>query len=62
MSRDEFYKQFQGRMLLFLTEAWAVRKESTTSLGLYMDLHAQRLKLLLKEMYDAAHEPQGEKK
>lgn len=53
MTRDEFYRKFQGRMLLFMAEAWAVRKEKADSLGLVMDQHAHSLKELMREMYDA---------
>lgn len=56
MTRDDFYKRFQGRMLLFLADAWAARKGSPADLGLLMDDHARQLKGLLREMYDAATE------
>ncbi len=50
---EEFQAQFRGRHLLFLTEAWSVRRESPSAMGLMMDAHALQLKKLLKEMYEA---------
>ena len=52
MTREEFMQKYRGRFLLFLTEAWAVRKEAPSSLGLVMDGHAQELRRLLAEIYD----------
>jgi hypothetical protein len=58
MTRDEFNRRFQGRMLLHLTEAWSVRKLPPSDLGMFMDDHARQLRQLLGEMYDAlAPEP-----
>lgn len=57
MNKDDFVAKFRGRLLLFITEAWAVRKESPQSLGLLMDDHARQLKMLLNEMFDSMHQP-----
>lgn len=38
-------------MALFITEAWAVRKESPSDMGLVLDIHFERGKALLREMY-----------
>ena len=53
MTREEFQARFRGRMLVFLMEAWAARKENPSALGQLMDAHALQLKGLLGEMYDA---------
>lgn len=53
MTREEFTNKFRGRMLLLMTEAWAVRKESPSALGIVMDAHAVEIKRLLMEMYEA---------
>ena len=39
MTQEQFIAKFRGRMLLFVSEAWAIRKENTTSLGMLMDGH-----------------------
>lgn len=57
MSRNEFIQKYRGRMLLFLTEAWAARKAEPSSLGLLLDDHARQLKGLLEEMHDALSPP-----
>ena len=59
MTRDEFKRKFQGRFLLFLTEAWMVRKESPSSLGMVMDDHARSLRGLLDEVYDALNQKES---
>lgn len=51
-SREDYRQKFRGRFLLFLTEAWAVRKEAPSALGLTMDAHALALKQLMDEVYD----------
>ena len=53
LTRDQFNAKFQGRMLVFLTEAWTARKATPSELGLLMDNHARQLRLLLGEMYEA---------
>lgn len=53
MTREEFNLKFRGRMLVFLTEAWACRKHAPTELGRLMDEHAVALRQLLGEMWDA---------
>ena len=52
MTREEFTKRFLGRMLLHLTEAWAIRKSDPSALGLAIEVHAQQIKQLLAEMHD----------
>ncbi len=61
MSKDEFIARFRGRLLLFLTEAWAARKESPSSLGLLLDAHALECKRMLSEMHDALCPPPAPK-
>lgn len=51
MTQEEFENRFRGRMALFITEAWAVRKESPSDMGLVLDIHFERGKALLREMY-----------
>lgn len=53
ITREEFQLRFRGRMLVFLTEAWAVRQLQPSQLGLVMDKHARELRGLLNEVYDA---------
>lgn len=55
MTKEEFILKFQGRMLVFLTEAWCCRKESPTDMGRLMDDHARLMKQLLRDMYDSIH-------
>ncbi len=57
MTRDEFHRRFQGRMLVLLTEAWACRKSQPSELGMLMDNHARQLRELRNEMYDALVPP-----
>ncbi len=57
MTKPEFEAAFRGKMLVFLAEAWAARKESPTSLGLLMDDHHRKIRGLLGEMYDALQPP-----
>jgi hypothetical protein len=52
MTRDQFHEKYRGRMLLFLTEAWAARAAQPSSLGSLIDFHALQLKRLLGEMYE----------
>lgn len=51
MTEAEFTTKYRPRLLLFLTEAWAIRKEPPTELGQCIDLHAAQLKQLMREMY-----------
>lgn len=53
MTREEFRAKFRGRMLIFLTDSWAVRKEAPTAMGLVMDQHLQAARNLLDEMFDS---------
>ena len=53
MTESEFIQKFRGRMLMFLMEAWAVRKVIPSDLGMVADQHALEVKRLLSEMYDA---------
>ena len=53
MTKQEFNALFRGRMLVLLTEAWACRKADASSLGLLMDDHARKIRVLLDEMYEA---------
>ena len=57
MTRDEFFTKFRGRMLVFLTEAWACRKESPSAMGLLMDQHRYELQRLMGEIYEALMKP-----
>lgn len=52
MTKDEFARKFRGRMLLFLTEAWACRKDAPSALGMTLDQHTLSLRGLMDEMYD----------
>lgn len=52
MTREQFTAKWRGRMLLFLTEAWAARKEKPSELGQLLDQHAQQLKEVLHGMYE----------
>jgi hypothetical protein len=52
VTREEFHARFRGRLLLYLTEAWAVRRSPPSELGSLMDAHVVQLKALLNEMYD----------
>lgn len=61
LSKEEFHARFRGRMLLFLNEAWAMRKESPSALGMAMDQHYQSCRQLLSEMYDALCPPPAPK-
>lgn len=47
---DEVIRLFRGQMLLFITEAWAVRKQAHSDLGLTLDLHHLRAGELMREI------------
>lgn len=51
MNRDEFISRFRGRMLLCLTEAWAVRKAAPSDLGILLEQHNVNCEKLLVEMW-----------
>ena len=53
MTQEQFIAKFRGRMLLFVSEAWAIRKENTTSLGMLMDGHNIEALRLMNEMYES---------
>jgi len=59
MNREDFVRRFRGRLLVYLVEAWACRKEQPSDLGRLMDEQCVQLKNLLQEMYDAVHPPVG---
>ena len=61
MSKDEFISRFRGKLLLFMTEAWACRKEDPSALGLLIDRHNLDLKRLAGEMYDCLCPPPAPK-
>lgn len=58
MTRDEFFQKYRGRMLLYLTEAWAARKEAPSDLGFLLDKHTRGLRQLLDDIYDDFHPKQ----
>lgn len=59
MTRDDFVAKYRPRLLLFIAEAWAVRREDTRTLGLVMDNHHRELRQLLAELWsDFNPEPQ----
>lgn len=60
LSREDYIKEFRGRFLLFLTEAWACRNSPPTSLGKLVDEHNVALRKLLNETYDALCPPPKE--
>jgi hypothetical protein len=51
-TREEFIDKVRGQFLLFLTEAWAVRNEPPSKLGMTMDRHHAKLRHLLDRVYD----------
>lgn len=51
MTREEFVTKYRPRLLLFVTEAWAVRREDARTLALALDGHHQDLRRLLGEMW-----------
>ncbi len=53
ISREEFIARFRGRLLLFLTEAWAARKTAPSDLGRLLDEHHLECRKMLNEQYDA---------
>lgn len=53
MTREEFRAKFRGRMLIFLTDSWAVRREVPSAMGLVMDRHLLEVRNLLDEMFDS---------
>ena len=57
MTYEEFEDKFRGRMLVFHAEAWALRKQAPSDLGMMIDGHHRELKLLLREMYNALNPP-----
>jgi len=58
ISKDEFVRRFQGRMLLFVTEAWCIRRDDRRNLAETLDVHHLEAKKLLREMYEALYPPQ----
>lgn len=60
MTRDQFYQQFAGRMLLFVTDAWANRAASPSDMGHRLQSHQLQAKELLRDMYDALNPPKAE--
>lgn len=53
LTREEFILRFRGRLLVFMSEAWAVRRENPSALGLVLDKHSMDAKELLAEIYEA---------
>ena len=51
MTREEIVAKYRARLLLFVTEAWTVRKESQSVLGLVLDNHHRELQQLLGEIW-----------
>lgn len=65
MTREEFHALFQGKMLLALVEAWAIRHEDRNTLASAIERHAVEMRKLRNEMYDALapapkHETNGQ--
>ncbi len=58
MTRPEFIERFRGRMLLYMTEAWAVRHNPPSELGTKVDAHFHDLGKMLGEMWDCLQNPQ----
>ena len=52
MTREEFFAKYRPRLLVFLTEAWACRREPPSSLGLVIDKHHLDLRHILTEMWN----------
>lgn len=50
--RTEFRRRFKGRHLLFLTEAWSIRKLPPSEAGQYMDGHSISLDVLMDAMFE----------
>lgn len=53
MTKEEFIQRFRGRMLLFVSEAWAIRRVVSSEAASVMDAHHLEMRRLLDEMYDA---------
>jgi hypothetical protein len=51
VSYEDFEAQFRGRMLLFVTEAWAIRQEKPSALGQALEEHHLQARRLLREVY-----------
>lgn len=51
MTRQEFVEKYRGRLLVHLAEAWAVRRESPSQIGLIIDGHHRQIKELLADIY-----------
>lgn len=51
-TREQFQREFQGRFLLFLTDAWNARHQRPSELGMVMDRHAVQLRELLGDVFN----------
>ncbi len=51
MTQQEFYAKYRPRLLLFATDAWGMRKEKPSEVGLALDNHVSSLKGLMEDMY-----------
>lgn len=61
MTLEEFENKFRGQMLLFVTEAWAVRKLPPSELGMAVDASHIRMAEIMRRMYATLHQPKGNK-
>lgn len=52
MTREEFAAKYRARLLLFITEAWAVRQQPPSHLGLTLDRHYSEVRKLLGDIWE----------
>lgn len=53
MTEQEFVAKFRGRFMLFVADAWSIRREKLADQGMAFDQHCLRAKELMREMYAA---------
>lgn len=53
MTYEEFEAKFRGRLLVILTEAWAVRKMAPSDVGMFMDKHYIEIRQALRDIYNS---------
>jgi hypothetical protein len=59
MSKQDFISKWRPQLLLFVTEAWAVRREKPSDVGLVLDRHHVRLQEVLSEIFEDLQKSNG---
>ncbi len=52
MTLPQFIAKYRAKLLLIATDAWAIRREQPSDVGMALDRHLASIKGTLKEMYD----------